>query len=101
MRFVGPLLPSDAKDRPLLRSLYDAFRDIAGHLKGLSEGRIGSLDAYTAAPTTGAWQAGDFVRNSAPVEAGTAGSKYVIVGWVCVADGTPGTWVQSRTMTGN
>jgi hypothetical protein len=38
-----------------------------------------------AAPTTGSWLRGDFVRNSAPSAGGT-------FGWVCTTSGTPGTW---------
>ena len=38
----------------------------------------------TAAPTTGTWTRGSFVRNSAP------GS----LGWLCTAGGSPGTWVE-------
>jgi hypothetical protein len=55
----------------------------------------------TAAPTTGTWAQGDFIKHSAPVEAGAAASKYVIWGFGCVAGGTPGTWVQLRFLTGN
>jgi hypothetical protein len=44
---------------------------------------------------------GDFVRNSTPVEAGAATAKYVITGWICVAGGTPGTFKESRVLTGN
>lgn len=78
------------------------YRQIAKQVNGLSEGRISaSHSALTAAPTGGTWAAGDFVRNSAPSEAGTAGSKYVNVGWVCVTGGSPGTWVQCRYLTGN
>jgi hypothetical protein len=57
--------------------------------------------AYTAAPTTGDWAQGDFVRNSAPSELGSASSKYVILGWICTVSGTPGTWLQCRVLTGN
>jgi hypothetical protein len=39
----------------------------------------------TAAPTTGAWNVGDIVYNSAPTAGGT-------IGWVCTTAGTPGTW---------
>lgn len=39
----------------------------------------------TAAPTTGTWQVGDIVWNTAPAAGGT-------LGWVCVTAGTPGTW---------
>lgn len=78
------------------------YREVARQVNGLSEGSIAALyQATTAAPTTGTWMQGDFVTNSAPTELGTALSKYVILGWVCVAAGTPGTWVQSRSLTGN
>lgn len=39
----------------------------------------------TAAPTTGAWQQRDRVHNLYPSAGG-------VMGWVCVAGGTPGTW---------
>lgn len=55
----------------------------------------------SAAPTTGTWALGDLVYNTSPSEQGTAGGKYVIRGWICVAAGTPGTWVQDRGLTGN
>jgi parallel beta-helix repeat protein len=49
---------------------------------------IGSKYHYfgTAAPTTGTWERGDFVYNTAP-QIGAA------IGWVCVSNGTPGSWV--------
>jgi putative cofactor-binding repeat protein len=55
----------------------------------------------TAAPASGNWKVGDKVWNSAPAEAGSASSKYVIVGWICTVAGNPGTWLQMRTLTGN
>lgn len=39
----------------------------------------------TAAPTTGTYEVGDIVYNSAPVAGGT-------IGFVCTTAGTPGTW---------
>ncbi len=78
------------------------YREIALQVNGLSEGAISArYQAATAAPTTGTWMQGDFVTNSTPTELGTTPNKYVILGWVCVAAGTPGTWVQSRSLTGN
>lgn len=63
---------------------------------------FGSYEAFdTTVPTSGTWAQGNFVRNSAPSEAGSGGSKYVIIGWSCVASGTPGTWVACRCLTGN
>ena len=77
------------------------LREHALQVNLLSEGRISATNnASTAAPTTNQHAQGDFVRNSAPVEAGAASSKYVVFGWVCVASGTPGTWVQCRYLTG-
>lgn len=81
--------------------LQREFREHAIQINNLTEGRIAAVtNATTAAPTSGPNQQGDFVRNSAPVELGSASSKYVILGWVCVASGTPGTWVQCRVLTG-
>jgi len=39
----------------------------------------------TAAPTTGTYEVGDILYNSAPTAGGT-------IGWVCTTAGTPGTW---------
>lgn len=40
----------------------------------------------TGAPTTGTFTKGDICWNTTPQE-------YGYIGWVCVADGTPGTWL--------
>lgn len=40
----------------------------------------------SAAPVAGAWERGDLVWNTAPSAGGP-------LGWVCIATGTPGTWV--------
>lgn len=83
-------------------SLYDLLKRIAYQLNALSEGTLAATyNAQTAAPTTGTWAQGDFIRNSTPSEAGTAGSKYVVLGFLCTVSGTPGTWVQTRALTGN
>jgi hypothetical protein len=90
--------PKGAKDPGLKQELVDH----AILLNLLTDGRLaGTNNATTAAPTSGTHAQGDVVRNSAPTELGTAGSKYVVLGWVCVAGGTPGTWVQIRALTGN
>jgi hypothetical protein len=56
-----------------------------------------------ATPTAGQGQfsQGHTFFYPAPVEAGTAGSKYVELGQVCVSGGSPGTWVPIRVLTGN
>lgn len=81
--------------------LQRELREHAIQVNNLTEGRVSAVtNATTAAPTTGPNKQGDFVRNSAPTELGSASSKYVIYGWLCVASGTPGTWVQCRFLTG-
>ena len=78
------------------------YREVAQQVNAVSEGRlVGFYTASTAAPTTGTWAQGDFVLNSAPTEAGTAGAKYLVHGWRCTVSGTPGTWLQCRFLTGN
>ena len=85
-----------------LQSVESIFRLIDTQVNALSEGRLaGTYNASTAAPTTGTYAIGDFIRNSAPAELGGAGSMYVILGFVCTASGTPGTWKQCRVLTGN
>lgn len=67
----------------------------------LAGGRIVGRRRDTAAPTTGGHNLGDIMWNSAPAELGSVSSKYVIIGWICTAAGTPGTWLEMRTLTGN
>ncbi len=82
--------------------LQRELREHAAKVNLLAEGRLeGTHNATTAAPTTGSHARGDFVRNSEPTEAGAASSKYVVLGWVCTASGTPGTWLACRVLTGN
>lgn len=101
-----PKLPiyrgSDSYQSNLNFRLIDFLRKMATQLNLLSEGNASAVtNAYTAAPTTGTYNVGDFILNSAPVEAGSAGSKYIIHGWQCVTAGTPGTWKECRFLTGN
>lgn len=85
----------------LRAALSQVLPRFANQMNAISEGRIvGSHNALTAAPTTGLWQQGDYVRNLTPTVRGSAGSRYVVTGWVCVAGGEPGTWVDCRSATG-
>lgn len=82
------------------QSYFDALRQIQDQVNNLSEGKLkASYTAQTSVPTTGTYNVGDFVRNSAPSELGTAGNKYVLVGWLCST--SPTTFVQQRVLTGN
>lgn len=84
------------------RVVEDRLSAIAQQLNGLSEGNAAVLHtATTAVPTSGSYGLGDFVPNSEPSELGSAGSKYVLLGWKNVSAGSPGTFVQVRALTGN
>lgn len=86
----------------LRRFLYEQIQGIARKVNGISSGTFAAVDGVaTAAPTTGTYAVGDFIRNSSPSEAGSSPNKYVVLGWICVTAGTPGTWVDVRTLTGN
>jgi hypothetical protein len=94
-----------ANTSPRINGDPELVRELKAHaalINLMTDGRLsGTNNAQTAAPTTGDHAVGDFVRNSAPAEAGSASSKYVILGWVCTVGGTPGTWLQCRVLTGN
>jgi hypothetical protein len=93
-------LPQADDVRNLKLRLVELVRDIVNQLNFLAEGSMrGCTNAAAAPPATGNYTPGDFVRNSAPVELGAAGSKFVIEGWICTA--APTTFVQKRFLTGN
>lgn len=83
--------PSNLGDSPIWRALSNQTNTVV-------------FDDHAptgAAPSGGSWAKGDRVFNSNPSELGSAASKYVISGWICTAAGSPGTWLQMRTLTGN
>jgi len=102
----------DPKDRigtpgnlgALTNALVSWLKLCQQQLNRLSSGSISASTTATTAPpppkSVTMYAQGDFIRNSNPTVLGTAGSRYVLIGWVCVAGGTPGTWVESRTLTG-
>lgn len=95
---TDPRLPLETNN--LVRRLTDLIRDIAQQVNGISEGKAAaSYNAQTAAPTTGLHAQGDLIRNSTPTELGSAPNRYVILGWLCVSGGEPGTWVPLRVPT--
>lgn len=95
-----PRFPADRAQ--MERKLTDLFRATNEQVNQLTEGTVSAVhSASTAAPTTGDFAQGDFVRNSAPIELGTAPNKYVVLGFLCTVGGTPGTFVQCRALTGN
>lgn len=104
MRLGVALLPFGKTDeeRRTSEALTRSLRDITSQVNGVSEGRMYSHHgARATAPTTESWAVGDSVKNSAPSELGSSPNKYVVTGFLCVAAGTPGTWVSMRSLTGN
>lgn len=101
---ANPALPQNPDTdyaKQLNQSLTALLRASNQKVNDLADGRFAARDLVAAAvPTTGQYATGDFVANSAPAEAGVAGSKYVIFGWMNVAGGSPGTFVQCRFLTG-
>lgn len=84
------------------KALTDALSKVAAQVNNLAEGQIvAANNAQAAVPSTGTYNVGDVIRNSAPAELGAVASKYVIFQWVCVVAGTPGTWRECRALTGN
>jgi len=97
-----PLNPDSPYAGNLNFTLSRLFRNIAQKVNAIGDGRLNGSDLVAAAvPTTGTYAQGDFIRNSAPVEAGTAGSKFVVIGWIATVGGTPGTLLPCRVLTGN
>lgn len=83
-----------------LAPLAKLFRDFETQVNLASLGRIqAASNAASAAPTTGTYQQGDFIRSSSPTKAGTVGSRYIVIGYVCTVAGTPGTWEEVRVLT--
>jgi hypothetical protein len=83
--------------------LADIVRSIARQVDGVTEGSIAAFhNAASAAPTGSAvaYAQGDFIYNLAPSVLGSGGSQYIIHGFRCVSSGSPGTWVEVRTLTG-
>lgn len=73
-KFRGPSIS------PMNANITNLPNNINGNV-----GYDGIQTSGTAIPTSGTWRAKDIVWNRSP----TAGG---FVGWVCVADGSPGTW---------
>lgn len=83
----NPQLGQGADVADLKRQIQKLLTDAHAQVNALSDGDIeAQTSAATAAPTTGTHKQGDFVRNSSP----TSGTP--VLGWLCVASGTPGTW---------
>ena len=82
--------------------LFRILTAIDTQINNLSEGRIAAVRSGSAMPSSSAILSaiGDEVRNLNATVQGTAGSQYVVVGWICTTGGTPGVWREQRYLTG-
>lgn len=78
--------------------LIKLLNDLSGLTGALAEASLTDIAARTSPPTTGTYPAGYFVPSMDGTEYGTAGSKYMKLGWRM--DST-GTFREVRTLTGN
>lgn len=88
----------------LHREVTEYMGKVERQVNALSESRVeAAYNALTAAPTGVIMANGDVVLKSNPTEAGTAGAKYVITGWMAIVDGTASasSVVELRSLTGN
>lgn len=70
------------------KRLTDLLAQLAAQVNGVTEGTNAAFtNAGLAAPTTGTWAQGDYIRNRSPSGATPT------LGWICTVGGTPGTWV--------
>lgn len=99
-----PNIPADAEG--MRRRLSDLIKRTNEKVNALIEGRASALyAAQSSYPTTGTWAVGDYIHNSAPTEAGSASSKYIVYGWKRLTNGSSNVlntdWFQDRRLTGN
>lgn len=94
-------------DGPGLRNrCIDLFQKVNNTVNRLIEGNASVFyAAQTSYPVAGTYAVGDYVHNSAPSELGSAGSKYIVYGWIRLTSGSSNVlntdWFQDRRFTGN
>lgn len=89
--------PTDNLRVPIVQGVASTYP--VGYGSGL-DGTGASPGMYIAGYVQKFWTRGSYLANPTPAELGTAGSKYVIKGWICTVSGRPGTWAQCRALTG-
>jgi hypothetical protein len=87
----------DVQSPTFLSRLYEAWRQLTNVVNDLTEGK--PVQGVVAMPVIAATQ-GTFIQNAAPTVLGSAGSRYVVTGWVCTVGGDPATFVEARCLTG-
>jgi hypothetical protein len=108
MRLPTPQLPATGATGVLANvivAISNYLKLVQAQVNANSDGKIaGATSAANGPPPANSkttYAQGDFIRSTVPSQTGTAGTEYVIIGWICIAPGTPGTWVACRCATGN
>ena len=93
-----PYVPGNEAQPNLIYSTMCWDEALKTYLNGQQSGDnwLHCYDYGTAPPSTG--HVGDYCQNTAPRVQGSAGSQYIIQGWICTSN-TP-TWSQVKTFTG-
>ena len=90
--------PVESYEGRLNAKLNEEIGDLKDRAELTRMNRLSGYNSASAAPTGNVWAKGDIVRNSNPVEIDeTAMRKYFIMGWICTASGTPGSWKEMRS----
>lgn len=105
---INPVLSAPPELAAFERAIAANLTRYAQQINASYDGRIDAALSTSSTPATTlssiVVQKGDFIRNNAVAEAGGAGSKYVILGWVVETAGTAGTTAvfrECRCLTGN
>lgn len=80
-----PTNPEGGFEIALIRTLSDLLGRYARAINILAGGGLDGTVSSATIPTT-AGSIGDIVRNSAPAVLGTAGSQYILIGWIYGSD---------------
>ena len=92
--------------KKLVQQLQELISRTNQQVNQITDGTVSAFhSARSTVPTSGTWAIGDFVRKSTYAEAGAGGSKYVVIGWCRITNGSANTinvdWVEARVLTGN
>jgi hypothetical protein len=106
VRIGFPRLPETNEAPRLALALTEYLRRLSRKVDEMAYGRIAEMDsAAPTPPVAGTWARGDFVRNSQPTQLGTAGSRYIVLGWSRLTNGSANAlntdWFEVRALTGN
>lgn len=106
MRFKGTRFhfdhPTNALQSIYMESSADSQLTIKAGARNTFNGiKKMTLERGGSSPVSGDFEQGDYCKNTSPQEIGSVGSKYIVLGWVCITSGSPGVWKECRVLTGS